>query len=891
MGGKVDYSVNSGRAPYVYRPNGQNHHVFGSLIPNEGEDPKFCQLYVYDTENEVQNRLKWCKVDDDQGVDFDVFEVHHSESGRPNNIGPSNEVAAIMVGDIDTTCDGYHNEIPYVDSETQKKKRKRITMKEYYAYKLQVRIQEGLHVRLAGRLYQQYVVDAFSCVEQARLWWLHTHQQNLRSDLYSSVAKKFVNGETTTSNVGKGLILPANFLGSKRYMQQNFQDALAVCRSVGHPDIFITMMCNPLWDEILQIMKHLPGCSPQDSPDIISRVFHLKLEQLLDDIKKDMMYVVEFQKRGFPHVHMLIWISVESKKELSSNIDKFVSAKLPDPDSDPIGFAAVKSLMMHGPCGLQNPKSPCMNKMKCKKHFPKNYCSETYFDQSGFPIYGRRKTGITVAKGKCELDNGWVVPYNRDPLVVDFTEERPTNWSAFIYASYYRGDVVFMSATFKHKRSYFLSIAEDCKWYTIRQLFVHIIVNCQVSDLTILWEKHWNNMVYDLIIQRRHIAGNDDTVFCDRQLHYFALAEIDKLLRSIGKSLKHFKQLPQPPMDYLHTVTNNLSKAGGVFFVYGSGGFGKTFLWKTIIYKLRSLGLIVLPVASSGIAATLMSGGRTAHSRFKIPIVIDGCSSCASSHDFDIAELIKQTSLIIWDEAPMQHRYAFECLDRSLRDIMRAIDQRRYNMPFRGITVVFGGDFRKILPVITLGSRGDVVSVCITNSPLWKHSKILLLHRNMRLNQGRSEEEIRILKNFADWVLKVGNGQIPPPIDVDFKPEEDDILIPPAFCDPELSNSIQNMIKWTYPDFLEKYRFSDYLSERAILTPTNQIVSHLNSLIVNTIPSPEIIYYSVDRAEDFGGPASELNFAFPPEYLNSISISGLPPHELKLKEGVTVMLM
>ncbi|XP_074332194.1 uncharacterized protein LOC141669352 [Apium graveolens] len=293
---------------------------------------------------------------------------------------------------------------------------------------------------------------------------------------------------------------------------------------------------------------------------------------------------------------------------------------------------------------------------------------------------------------------------------------------------------------------------------------------------------NWSAVVYAIYRQgavRRHIAANNDTVFCDKQLQYFALAEIDKLLRSIGKSLKHFKQLPQPPVDYLHTGTNNLvidetsynlsemeeefnklfpncnpeqlqvfnevvksvqSKAGGVFFIYGSGGCGKTFLWKIIIYKLRSLGLIVLPVASSGIATTLMSGGRMAHSRFKIPIVIDDCSSYAISHDSDIAELIKKTGLIIWDEAPMQHRYAFECLDRSLRDIMRAIDQRRYNMPFGGITVVLGGDFRQILPVITLGSRGDVVSACIIDSPLWKHSKIMLMHRNMRLNQGRSEK-------------------------------------------------------------------------------------------------------------------------------------------------------
>ncbi|KAK1382976.1 hypothetical protein POM88_020711 [Heracleum sosnowskyi] len=220
--------------------------------------------------------------------------------------------------------DGYHDEIPYVHSNTQsKKKRKRITMKEYYSYKLQVSKDEGLHVRLAGHLYQQYVVDAFSCIEQAHLWWLRTHQTELRSDLYSTVAKKYVSGESEISNVGKGFILPVNFLGSQRYMQQNFQDALAVYRAVGHPDIFLTISCNPLWDEILQMMKVVPGCSPQDSPDIVARVFHLKLEQLLDDIKKKnyfgtclgVMYFVEFQKRGHDRATIEI-TSHKQKKEV-----------------------------------------------------------------------------------------------------------------------------------------------------------------------------------------------------------------------------------------------------------------------------------------------------------------------------------------------------------------------------------------------------------------------------------------------------------------------------------------------------------------------------------------------------------------------------------------------
>lgn len=85
------------------------------------------------------------------------------------------------------------------------------------------------------------------------------------------------------------------------------------------------------------------------------------------------MYVVEFQKRGLPHVHMLVWLDAESKRNLTKDVDKFVSSEIPDPLTDPIGYEAVKSLMIHGPCGLQNNKSPCMINGVCSKHFPKKY--------------------------------------------------------------------------------------------------------------------------------------------------------------------------------------------------------------------------------------------------------------------------------------------------------------------------------------------------------------------------------------------------------------------------------------------------------------------------------------------------------------------------------------
>ncbi|XP_074341884.1 uncharacterized protein LOC141679280 [Apium graveolens] len=358
------------------------------------------------------------------------LKVRRSESGRENHVGPSDEVADIMVGDMDDTdgyrdividshvkglerisdihpklmalqypllfphgSDGFHKNIPYgkVD-EKSTKKREYITQKDYYSYKFQVRTNEAITPRLGGRLYQQYVVDTFSTIEQARLWWFRTNQTTLRSELY---------------------------------MQQNFQDAIAVFRHIGHPDIFLTMTTNPLWDEVIQMMKLLPHCLPQNSPDVMARVFRLKLDQLIDDIKKKnyfgtclgVMYVVEFQKHGLPHVHMLIWLDSASKLNLQANVDKFVSAEILNPETDPVGYAVVNAFMVNGPCGQENPKSPCMKQFKCTRHFPKKFCNSTTFDQSGFPIYRRRQSKITVTKGKTNMDNQWVVPYNRDLLV------------------------------------------------------------------------------------------------------------------------------------------------------------------------------------------------------------------------------------------------------------------------------------------------------------------------------------------------------------------------------------------------------------------------------------------------------------------------------------------
>ena len=114
--------------------------------------------------------------------------------------------------------------------------------------------------------------------------------------------------------------------------------------------------------------------------------------------------------------------------------------------------------------------------------------------------------------------------------------------------------------------------------------------------------------------------------------------------------------------------------SGGLYFVYGHRGAGKTYLWKTLIACLHSQGKIVLVVVSSGIAALRLPSGRTAHSRFQIPIIVTEESTYGIKQGTHIAELMTKVSLIIWDEARMAHRNCFEVVDRSLRDLLRFTD-------------------------------------------------------------------------------------------------------------------------------------------------------------------------------------------------------------------------
>uniref|UniRef100_K3YZ96 Helitron helicase-like domain-containing protein n=1 Tax=Setaria italica TaxID=4555 RepID=K3YZ96_SETIT len=361
LGVKIDMSVNKGPRPYVFKINGQVHHRIGSLLLDEGKPPAYAQLYIFDTENEVENRISIFDTDQDcdSGSDrvivaglvrmFDETNelvksfraardllsqsyckplrlrlLHDRSKAAPQYSAPAgSEIAALIVGDIseeNRTPDiriqdrggglrrisNLHSHymalqypilFPYgeegfklgINSQSgilQVGARNEVIMLEYYAFQLQQRRSKAIMLICGDRLFQQYIVDVFVSVEENRLRFIIKNNKNLRSDIYKGIHDALHKGDFDGNNVDRKVILPGSFTGSKRYMVQNYQDAMAICRFYGPSDLFITFTYNTKWQEIANALAFILGQKPNARPDIVSRVFKLEVEELISALKK-----------------------------------------------------------------------------------------------------------------------------------------------------------------------------------------------------------------------------------------------------------------------------------------------------------------------------------------------------------------------------------------------------------------------------------------------------------------------------------------------------------------------------------------------------------------------------------------------------------------------------
>ncbi|XP_057297109.1 uncharacterized protein LOC130626007 [Hydractinia symbiolongicarpus] len=204
--------------------------------------------------------------------------------------------------------------------------RNRLTQLEYYIYRIAIR-REFSALHLAGKLFQQFLVDAYVKVEGQRLAFIRLNQNQLRAESYQGLLDYIQNAaDQRNLQAGNVVVLPSTFSGSPRNMHQLYLDAMALVSQKGKPDLFLTFTCNPKWPEI--VTNLLPGQSASDRPDLVARVFKSKILALKKDLKDSVLGVlcahvdvIEFQKRGLPHVHMLLHLHNEFKLQNADDID------------------------------------------------------------------------------------------------------------------------------------------------------------------------------------------------------------------------------------------------------------------------------------------------------------------------------------------------------------------------------------------------------------------------------------------------------------------------------------------------------------------------------------------------------------------------------------------
>ena len=315
---------------------------------------------------------------------------------------------------------GWHPEMQYTFLDSHKKRtRKKLTFCDFLKHRLHVRPTEieSDHYFKAGLLYQEYLVDMWAAAEHARLDWIRTHQTNLRAELYSGLVDALREGLDPNS-IGRKVILPATFTSGPWFMQKNLQNALALLRVFKGSDLFITFTANPAWPEVVAAL--LPGQTASERPDIVARVFFLKFMSLLNDVMKrrvfghavGYVYTVEYQKRGLPHIHLIVFLHPDSRLSTSERVDTFISTEFPDSTLQPELFELVKTHMVHGPCG-KNTYSSCLNEKKeCSKGFPKPFQAETEITGHSYVKTRRRVMDREVMIRNVAVDNRSIVSYS-----------------------------------------------------------------------------------------------------------------------------------------------------------------------------------------------------------------------------------------------------------------------------------------------------------------------------------------------------------------------------------------------------------------------------------------------------------------------------------------------
>ncbi|KAF8092906.1 hypothetical protein N665_0398s0006 [Sinapis alba] len=618
------------------------------------------------------------------------------------------------------------------------------------------------------------------------LRYIQKNQSNLRTLKFSKFVAAANDGNSTLAIEGNRIIIPSSFTRGPRYMHQMYLDAMSICKYFGFPDLFITFTCNPKCPELTRYFKKY-NLKSEGRSDLCCRVFKIKLHSLIDDLtKKNTIYTIEFQKRGFSHAHILLFMDSKHKLLNVEDIDRIIAAEIPDKAEELRLYDIVKDMMIHGPCGKVNRDSPCMQDGKCTNFFPRKHVEKTTVDDQGYPVYRRQENGSYVERKGISCDNRFVVPYNKELLLAFLAfptqycctpvEKLKIHLEGEQPLFYNHGDNVESVLARVHlTKTMFLA------WVLINKVKGPRCYN-DIKTVNEIILPSYEDACFELGLlddNKEYIEGLKECSFWASNgyvLHLFAMMLLSGCLsmpKLVWESTTYILS-----EDALHIVRKMRKNPGQAVRNETLVLIEKYYPKNSSLARWDTMpkpGYVVLNITSSG-ASLYLPGGRTAFSRFGIPINPDE--------------------------------------------------------PFGGKVVVFGGDFWQILPIIPRENRADIVMAALNSSYLWKHCKVLQLTKNMRLFSETDPQEAEEIKQFSDWILDVGDIKINEP-----NSGETMIDIPKDLLVMKCTDPIEAINSEVYGNTFKDTKDPLLFQEREILCPTNEDVDVINNYMLDRLPN------------------------------------------------------
>ncbi|XP_044597772.1 uncharacterized protein LOC123274271 [Cotesia glomerata] len=604
---------------------------------------------------------------------------------------------------------------------------------------------------MGRRLTQQWIVDSYVKIEKDRLKYDQDHQSKLRAESYQGLLDHLQSqlNNDASRRIGKVIILSSTFTSSPRNMLQHYQNAMAIVRKFLKDNLFGKVVAYN--------------------------------------------WVIEFQKRGLPHLHMLITLDNISKMSTPKRVNKFICAEIPDKNENPTLHNIVTTNMLHGPCEV-------VSTVSAVKHLYK-YVYKGH-DKAGITINGQLQTrlmsSVPESNGQSSKQSESYSIINHDEIknFVDTRYVGPVEGRMYS-VSPAQSELFHLRILLLHSkgaRNYeelrtvngvihntFTEtclaaelIEDDDEWKRtlneaviwmmprqLRCLFVRILIHCKPLHPNELWNKFKEAMSEDLT---KRLGSSERG---QKKTYIF----INSMLHREGYSLASFSSMPQiNEIENIDVTEQDVLPESANHSNYDKLNIHQ----KEVVHYVLS---IVDNYHNNDVHTTLLPSGKTVHKTFGLPVPLFSDSSSNVKPNSKHGIYLSNVDVFIWDEAPMSPRYALEIDNRTLQDIMNN------DIPFGGKIMILGGDFRQLL-------------------------------QNMRALPQETE--------FVQFLLDVGNGKIN---------DIDDKLVLPNQC---LVSTRNNIVTDVYQGIIRGKRYHE-LTGTAILSARNIDVDAINQEVIELL--------------------------------------------------------